>query len=388
LILLAIIVKKRSTGYNDGRINMGIEDRDYMHQRPLRWDEDRGERRHENPDARCGSSRAPWGMIAIVAIVAMALIVLGAGGWWTWAARPAVSLETSVAKAVAPASTVPGTETWAPDGPVLVGRVTSVTDGDSVKVELSSGPIEVRLHSIDTPERNQPWGDEAKSALAQRLRGAEVRLEPIEQDQYGRMIAVVYLGDENVNAWLVREGHAWVYRQYARDVRYCEAEGAARAEQRGLWALPVSEQRAPWEWRAVQGKRREGFSEYSGETVSTCVTALGKRPAPGYRRSPAGHAVDPSVEARSRLSVPRDGPAEDLQHPHDAAAPETLTTLPSMDAAASGCQIKGNIGSSGKIYHVPGSQAYEKTKIDEARGERWFCSEDQAVAAGWRAPRG
>jgi hypothetical protein len=59
-----------------------------------------------------------------------------------------------------------------------------------------------------------------------------------------------------------------------------------------------------------------------------------------------------------------------------------------MDAAASGCQIKGNIGSSGKIYHVPGSQAYEKTKIDEARGERWFCSEDQAVAAGWRAPRG
>ncbi|MGN6917326.1 sunset domain-containing protein [Neisseria sp. P0017.S004] len=50
--------------------------------------------------------------------------------------------------------------------------------------------------------------------------------------------------------------------------------------------------------------------------------------------------------------------------------------------------MKGNIGNSGRIYHVPGTAAYEKTKIDEAKGERWFCSEDEARAAGWRAPRG
>jgi hypothetical protein len=37
---------------------------------------------------------------------------------------------------------------------------------------------------------------------------------------------------------------------------------------------------------------------------------------------------------------------------------------------------------------VPGSPAYERTKIDEAKGERWFCSEAEARAAGWRAPRG
>ena len=41
-----------------------------------------------------------------------------------------------------------------------------------------------------------------------------------------------------------------------------------------------------------------------------------------------------------------------------------------------------------EIYHVPGSPAYERTKIDEAKGERWFCSEAEARAAGWRAPRG
>ena len=52
------------------------------------------------------------------------------------------------------------------------------------------------------------------------------------------------------------------------------------------------------------------------------------------------------------------------------------------------CAIKGNISNSGKIYHMPGSRSYAKTDIDESSGERWFCTEDEARAAGWRAPRG
>ena len=49
------------------------------------------------------------------------------------------------------------------------------------------------------------------------------------------------------------------------------------------------------------------------------------------------------------------------------------------------CLIKGNISSSGeKIYHLLGCGSYSKTKIDEARGEKWFCSESEAQAAGWR----
>lgn len=49
------------------------------------------------------------------------------------------------------------------------------------------------------------------------------------------------------------------------------------------------------------------------------------------------------------------------------------------------CFIKGNISSSGKIYHTPSSKWYEKTKIDKKKGERWFCTEAEALAAGWRA---
>lgn len=56
---------------------------------------------------------------------------------------------------------------------------------------------------------------------------------------------------------------------------------------------------------------------------------------------------------------------------------------------APGCRIKGNISQSGeRIYHLPGSRSYAATRISEARGERWFCSEKEARTAGWRAPGG
>ena len=50
--------------------------------------------------------------------------------------------------------------------------------------------------------------------------------------------------------------------------------------------------------------------------------------------------------------------------------------------------IKGNINRDGeRIYHIPGSSSYDETSIDESKGERWFCSEDEARSAGWRASR-
>ena len=52
------------------------------------------------------------------------------------------------------------------------------------------------------------------------------------------------------------------------------------------------------------------------------------------------------------------------------------------------CRIKGNISSSGKrIYHLPGQQYYQQTRISTAKGERWFCSEAAARKAGWRRSR-
>ena len=64
-----------------------------------------------------------------------------------------------------------------------------------------------------------------------------------------------------------------------------------------------------------------------------------------------------------------------------APKPTTTATSPS----AQNCNIKGNISKSGeKIYHMPGQRYYSKTIINTSAGERWFCSEAEARAAGWR----
>ncbi len=52
-----------------------------------------------------------------------------------------------------------------------------------------------------------------------------------------------------------------------------------------------------------------------------------------------------------------------------------------------GCPIKGNINNKGeRIYHTPWSRSYSRTRVNTGNSERWFCSEADALAAGWRAP--
>ncbi len=54
-------------------------------------------------------------------------------------------------------------------------------------------------------------------------------------------------------------------------------------------------------------------------------------------------------------------------------------------AAPAGCLIKGNVSRQGdRIYHVPGDRTYNRVRMNGERGERWFCTEEQAIAAGWR----
>jgi endonuclease YncB( thermonuclease family) len=160
-------------------------------------------------------------------------------------------------------------------GPILDGTVVGVVDGDTVDVRLESGMIRVRLHAVDAPERGQPHGQAAREVLSSLVFGRAVRLEPIEQDRYDRLVARLWVGDLDVNAEMVRLGSAWVYRRYADDPAYCAHEQAAREQKRGLWSLQPGQRPAPWEWR--QRKSRAGpFTDYAGETVAACVAALGQ----------------------------------------------------------------------------------------------------------------
>lgn len=71
----------------------------------------------------------------------------------------------------------------------------------------------------------------------------------------------------------------------------------------------------------------------------------------------------------------------DWRREQAARAEKTIDT----EAAVRGCVIKGNISRSGeRIYHLPGQIDYAKVRIDKRSGERIFCSEPEAIAAGWR----
>jgi endonuclease YncB( thermonuclease family) len=147
-----------------------------------------------------------------------------------------VPAERPPTPAAKPSSPAPSAELPAPgeEQPVLVGTVLSITDGDTIKVQLSSGPITVRFDSIDAPEKNQPWGREAYVELLKRLNQQVVSIEVMTQDRYDRLVAVVCLGDENINGWMVQQGHAWAYRQYLSMPNYCNWQESARSKRSGL----------------------------------------------------------------------------------------------------------------------------------------------------------
>lgn len=73
-----------------------------------------------------------------------------------------------------------------------------------------------------------------------------------------------------------------------------------------------------------------------------------------------------------------------LSLPEPTVQPATPASTPDIEPAG-GCNIKGNISKKGeKIYHLPGQNFYERTVISPEDGERWFCTEAEAQAAGWR----
>ncbi len=144
-------------------------------------------------------------------------------------------------------------------------RVVGVSDGDTLTCLTSaSRQVKVRLAEIDAPESRQPYGSRAKQALSALAFGKQVVLEVQDTDRYGRTVARVVADGQDVNAELVRQGAAWVYRQYSRDRSLIALEEQARAAARGLWALPGSERMPPWEWRKAGREQRQARPGSSG----------------------------------------------------------------------------------------------------------------------------
>ncbi|WP_245855842.1 thermonuclease family protein [Paenibacillus rigui] len=136
-----------------------------------------------------------------------------------------------------PASTKSGRET---------AKVERVVDGDTFEIKRDGKKEKVRLIGVDTPETKKPntpvmfYGKEASDFTKKKLENKTVELEwDVEQkDQYGRLLAYVWIGDEMFNRTLVREGYARI-ATFPPNVKYVDQfkqdQEEARKGSKGLW---------------------------------------------------------------------------------------------------------------------------------------------------------
>lgn len=122
--------------------------------------------------------------------------------------------------------------------------VTRVIDGDTIEIE---GGERVRLIGVDTPETVHPkksvqcFGKEASAHTKELLEGKRVRLEADveDKDRYGRLLRYIWIGDELINATMLRDGFGSLLT-IPPNVRYVErfraAQKDAREAKRGLWS--------------------------------------------------------------------------------------------------------------------------------------------------------
>ena len=125
-------------------------------------------------------------------------------------------------------------------------KVDRVTDGDTI---VLMDRTRVRLHGIDAPERDQPYGPVATSAL-EYMGGRAIYYVETDKDRYDRMLATLYHSKEgyNINASLVCAGFAWWYERYAPENQLLEdCQKEAREAPKGLWE--DDDPMPPWEWR-------------------------------------------------------------------------------------------------------------------------------------------
>lgn len=143
------------------------------------------------------------------------------------------------------------------NSPRTSGTVTSVSDGDTIKVQTDTNVITVRLACIDAPETAQkPWGKLASDRLKELLPiGDPVELRVVKTDQDGRTVAEVFWHNNNANLQMVKEGQAVVYQQYLEGCfqnknQYLQAELDIQQQRLNFWSQdnPVM----PWDFR--QGK--------------------------------------------------------------------------------------------------------------------------------------
>lgn len=134
----------------------------------------------------------------------------------------------------------------------IEGFVSKVSDGDTINVTDDLGTsVKIRMYGIDAPETEksnkrtghiskpgQPYGDDARKALKDKVYCKRVRLDVMDIDRYRRLVSMVWLDGRNINKEMIAEGWAWAYREYL-DTPYASdfivLENNARTKKIGIW---------------------------------------------------------------------------------------------------------------------------------------------------------
>lgn len=198
-----------------------------------------------------------WAILhrAVFLVLCLMLALTWVGPTQAAKASPQAAPTTSGTGGATVSMESPESKTW--------GTVRAVRDGTNLVVATPEhAPHEIRLLGVDLPEppregRNgtpaspgQPFGAEAAAYVRDLLVDKQVRLDVYGKDRSGRSLAVVWLGDIDVNLTLVKEGLAWVSPSLTVPkvrIGLEVAERQAQVGRYGLWALPNPE--SPWEFR-------------------------------------------------------------------------------------------------------------------------------------------
>jgi len=138
----------------------------------------------------------------------------------------------------------------------FVARVVTVHEGDRLTIHHDGRSETIYLKDIDCPELKQPYGKQAKHAIAGYVGSRDVVVRGLTRDKQGRVSAEVLLHDgRNVGHELLKEGLAWWQRSASSDASLEVLEELARASHKGLWAdsNPVP----PWKWKATNKTSRK-----------------------------------------------------------------------------------------------------------------------------------
>lgn len=150
----------------------------------------------------------------------------------------------------------------------------AVHDGDTVTVTAKNRKkIKIRLLGIDAPELEQENGNASKRHLNRLLKNNKITYKTEYKDSFGRSVATIFAGKQDINLQMVKDGYAWHYRQFSKSKKLEAAQENAQKNRLGLWSS--KNPMPPWEFRKEQKKipntRSEPFYKIPIDFFYVCV---------------------------------------------------------------------------------------------------------------------